>query len=151
MIVEGAHLVPGFQEGWEEEFKDGVLVPIVIKVGNEGLHRSHFHMRAVEARPTERYLESFDKIRRIQTFITEHAARHGVPVLDSYDLDSTLQELVGIVTAKALESAQLHGQLEGRSMMDRAPAPGGPPREMFPDKQKSRLRSWQALGFRRKA
>jgi 2-phosphoglycerate kinase len=151
MIVEGAHLVPGFQEGWEAEFKDGVLVPIVIKVGNEGLHRSHFHMRTVEARPTERYLESFDKIRRIQTFITEHAERHGVPVLDSYDLDSTLQELAGIVTAKALATAQLHGRFEERSVADRAPARGGLPGEIPADKQKSRLRSWQTLGFRRRA
>lgn len=151
MIVEGAHLVPGFQEGWETEFKDAVLVPIVIKVGNEGLHRSHFHMRAVEARPTERYLESFDKIRRIQTFITEHADRHGVPVLDSYDLDSTLQELVGIVTAKALESAQLHGQIKDRSVKVQTSTPDGVSREVPTEKQKSRLKSWQSLSFRRRA
>lgn len=146
IIVEGAHLVPGFLEGWEQEFKEAVLVPVVIKVGVESLHRSHFHMRAVDARPTERYLESFDKIRRIQSFVTEHAVRHGVPVLDSYDLDSTLQEIVNIVTAKALEVAQQRGEI------DRAPISGklGTPAPKTSNHSKTRLRTWQALGFKRK-
>lgn len=142
IIVEGAHVVPGFLEGWEEEFKEAVLVPVVIKVGDADLHLSHFHIRAIESRPTERYLASFDKIRRIQSYITELAVRHGVPVVETYDLDSTLQEIVSIVTAKALENAQGRGEITPGVTDD-----GGEP---VTNKQKSRLKSWQTMGFRRR-
>lgn len=145
IIVEGAHVVPGFLEGWQEEFKEGVLVPIVIKVGDEDLHRSHFHMRAMESRPTERYLAAFDKIRKIQSYITELAVRHGVPVVDSFDLDSTLQEIVTIVLAQALEGAQVRGDM---------PEESPTPKQLVPEvpaPKPARLRSWQVLGSRRKA
>lgn len=162
IIVEGAHVVPGFLEGWEEEFKEAVLVPIVITVSHRDLHRSHFHMRAMETRPTERYLSAFDKIRNIQSHITELAVRHGVPVVDSFDLDSTLQEIVSIVLAKALESAQVRAEIKAAPGSVKEPSPDeplesdgivkkSPAGKKTSLKQKSRLKSWQVIGTRRKA
>lgn len=107
MIIEGAHVVPGFLEGWEEEFKDAVLVPIVMSVGPEDLHRSHFHMRALETeRPEDRYLPSFEKIRVIQQHIVHLAEERQVPVVEAFDLDSTLQTIIQIVVEKALDPSQ---------------------------------------------
>src|ERR1051326_6283926 len=69
--VEGAHVVPGFLEGWEEEFDRAVLVPVVIAVSDVEMHRTHFAMRALEtrSRPRDRYLTHFDKIRALQSYI----------------------------------------------------------------------------------
>lgn len=106
IIVEGAHVVPGFLDGWEDEFKNCILVPIVMTVGDQDLHQTHFHMRALEtgSRPYDRYLSGFEKIRAIQGHINSLAAKRGIPVVEAFDLDSTLQEIIAIVVQKAFET-----------------------------------------------
>ena len=116
IIVEGAHVVPGFLEGWEEEFDQAVLVPVVIAVSDAEMHRSHFAMRALEtrSRPRDRYLGNFEKIRALQGYILSLAERAGAPVVEMFDLDSTLQQIAAIVVAKALEKAQVRTEVELR-------------------------------------
>lgn len=144
MIIEGAHVVPGFLEGWEEEFKGAVLVPIVMSVGPEDLHRSHFHLRALESdRPEDRYLPSFEKIRVIQSHITELAKERNVPVVEAFDLDSTLQRVTQIVVDKAINVADL-----------RVEAPGGCSPTSSPEARKHRqtkAKTWEVLGRRKNA
>lgn len=149
IIVEGAHVVPGFLEGWEQDFKEAVLVPIVITVTDEKLHRTHFHLRAMEtrARPDDRYLNSFDKIRAIQSYISQLAVQSGVPVVEMYDLDSTLREIVRIVGAKGLEKAQARGDIEPEGAASSEPAGED---ELLLKRRLSRLKSWEFLGGRRK-
>lgn len=108
IIVEGAHVVPGFLEGWEEEFAQAVLVPVVIAVSDAETHRTHFQLRALEAhaRPRERYLSHFDRIRALQAYIADQAERTGAPVVENVDLDSSLQRIAGIVVEKALQQVQ---------------------------------------------
>lgn len=108
IIVEGAHVVPGFLEGWEEEFAQAVLVPVVIAVSDTEMHRTHFQLRALEAhaRPRDRYLAHFDKIRALQSYIVKQAERSGTPVVEMFDLDASLQQVAAIVVGKALERAR---------------------------------------------
>ena len=61
LIIEGAHLVPGFVESpdWSPPWEDkAVVVHMVITVDDEDVHRSHFFLRAMESgqRNAERYL-----------------------------------------------------------------------------------------------
>lgn len=164
IIVEGAHVVPGFLEGWEEEFDQAVLVPVVIAVSDVEMHRSHFAMRALEtrSRPPDRYLANFEKIRALQSYIIGLAERAGAPVVEMFDLDSTLQQIAAIVVAKALEKAQARTQLDqqlaasGIEAGDGTPAePGaaggnGAPAGGRTSTRVPRLRSWELLGARRK-
>lgn len=143
LIVEGAHVVPGFLDGWEEEFKGALLVPIVVTVQDEDLHRSHFHMRALDhsSRPLDRYLDVFDKIRAIQSHINSLALQKGVPLVDAFDLDSTLQEIVSIVVTRALESAQ-HQHDTGDLVVN---VEGG----HHHGTRLSRLKQWESIRIRR--
>src|SRR5207248_1549285 len=70
LIIEGAHVVPGFLDGKQFEGQ-AVVVPMVVTVDDEELHRSHFAIRALETgnRPRERYLDFFDNIRKLQKYI----------------------------------------------------------------------------------
>jgi 2-phosphoglycerate kinase len=155
IIVEGAHVVPGFLEGWEEEFAQAVLVPVVLTVSDAEMHRTHFHLRAMEtrSRPRDRYLAHFEKIRALQTYIVEQAKRSGAPVVEMIDLDSTIQEVAEIVVTKALEQAQ------NRANLPIEPAAGSaePQTEVAPEIREGlkvarggRLKSWELLGARRK-
>ncbi|MEX2395338.1 MAG: 2-phosphoglycerate kinase [Actinomycetota bacterium] len=108
LIIEGAHLVPGFIDSpeWSPPWEDkAVVVPIVITVDDEDVHRSHFFLREMEAgqRNVERYLSHFENIRKIQKFIRTQAEQRGVPVIASYSLDSTLTAVIDHLVEKAVE------------------------------------------------
>ncbi|MEA2498022.1 MAG: 2-phosphoglycerate kinase [Actinomycetota bacterium] len=105
IILEGAHLVPGFLSSAEHE--QAVIVPLVVTVEDQDLHLSHFYARSREARlrPGDRYVENFKKIRRIQKYMISSALMRGVPTIEHYDLDATLSQIIDHVIRKALEAA----------------------------------------------
>ncbi|HVM33757.1 MAG TPA: hypothetical protein VM784_00225 [Actinomycetota bacterium] len=106
LIIEGAHLVPGFLQGIETD--QAVIVSLLVIVDDEDLHKSHFYLRSREARqrPSDRYLHAFKKIRRLQKYMMSSALMRGVPVVSHYDFDATLTQIIDHVITKALESAE---------------------------------------------
>ena len=108
VIIEGAHLVPGFLDVWT--FAERVVpVPLVVTVEDEELHRSHFAARSADssARPFGRYLTNFENIRRVQKYIKSQALSHGWPIVPSYNLDQTIGAVIDLVVEKATERAGL--------------------------------------------
>ena len=105
LILEGAHLVPGFLERSQFDGK-AVVVPLVVSVDAEELHRSHFLVRAhdVRNRPSDRYLDYFGNIRKQQEYVKSLAAEHGVPVVPSTNLDDTLTQVIDLVFSQAIEA-----------------------------------------------
>jgi 2-phosphoglycerate kinase len=105
LILEGAHLVPGFLD--YSRFKGkAVVVPLVVTVDETDVHRSHFLQRAREARnrPAERYLELFENIRKMQRYVKSLALQHGVPIVPSYNLDATLSQIIDLVVGQAIDA-----------------------------------------------
>jgi 2-phosphoglycerate kinase len=114
LILEGAHLVPGFIESppWAPPWEDkAVVAPIVITVDDEDVHRSHFFLRATEGgqRNVERYLAAFDNIRKVQKYIRAAAQQRGAPVISSYSLDATLAAVIDHVVEKTVERMRAAG------------------------------------------
>jgi 2-phosphoglycerate kinase len=106
VIIEGAHLVPGFLD--VGMFAERVVpVPLVVTVDDEELHRSHFAARSADSpsRPFERYLANFDNIRRVQRYIKSQALSHGWPIVPSYNLDQTIAAVIDLAVEKATERA----------------------------------------------
>ncbi len=103
LIVEGTHLVPGFLEGVEHEH--AVIVPLLVTVEDEELHRSHFYWRTRDSRqrPGDRYLNNFKAIRKLQKYMLSSATMRGVPVISHIDLDATLTNVIDHVIRKAFE------------------------------------------------
>ncbi len=113
LILEGAHLVPGFLETVDSA--DAVVVPLLVTIEDEQLHKSHFYQRGRDSRsrPEKRYLHAFKKIRRIQKYMTSSAMMRAVPIIPHYDLDATLSQIIDHVIAKALDAAERGAHLEG--------------------------------------
>lgn len=105
IIIEGAHLVPGFLESVESE--DAVIVPLLVTIEDEELHKSHFYLRAREprGRSGDRYLNAFKQIRKIQKYMINSAMMRKVPIVEHDDLDTTLSLIIDQVIQKALEAA----------------------------------------------
>jgi 2-phosphoglycerate kinase len=104
LIIEGAHLVPGFLQAVESD--RALIVSLLITVEDEQLHKSHFYRRGREAnaRSQEKYLSAFKKIRRIQRYMISSALMRGVPVIPHDDLDATLAQVLDHVITEALEA-----------------------------------------------
>jgi 2-phosphoglycerate kinase len=122
IIIEGAHLVPGFLSNVETSA--AVIVPLLVAVEDEDLHLSHFYVRSrdTRSRPSDRYVANFKKIRRIQKYMVSSALVRGVPTIEHYDLDQTLSQMIDHVIEKALEAGAEQGDLSGTdgSMLGRA-------------------------------
>jgi len=105
LILEGAHVVPGFLDFTRFKGK-AVVVPMVVTVDEIDVHRSHFLQRARESRnrPAERYLELFDNIRKMQRYVKSLALQHGVPIVPSYNLDATLSQIIDLVVGQAIDA-----------------------------------------------
>ena len=106
LIIEGAHVVPGFVD--PSRWQDRVLaVPLILTVEDDDAHRSHFAARAADhsGRAANRYLTEFENIRRVQRYIKSQALSHGVPVLPNYDFDRTLAAIIDLVMDRATERA----------------------------------------------
>jgi 2-phosphoglycerate kinase len=105
LIIEGAHVVPGFVDPFRYAGK-AIVVQLLVSVDDEDLHRSHFVIRGATtgSRPSERYLEFFDNIRRIQGYLMSMAEEHGVPVVQSYNLDTTLGDIIDLVVSEAVRN-----------------------------------------------
>ncbi|MGH9178526.1 MAG: hypothetical protein ACRD0N_08230 [Acidimicrobiales bacterium] len=103
LIVEGAHVVPGFLDQARFEGR-AVVVPVVVTVDDEEQHRGHFLTRAHEARhrPSERYLDFFENIRKQQKYVKSLALEHGVPIVPSNNLDATLARVIDLVFNQAV-------------------------------------------------
>jgi 2-phosphoglycerate kinase len=120
-IIEGAHVVPGFLDF--PRFEGEVLiVPLVVVVEDEDLHRNHFVARSADSslRPMERYVQGFESIRKVQKYIKSQALSHGWPVVPNYNLDQALSAVIDLVVEKATERATAPGgatvlELEGGS------------------------------------
>lgn len=115
MIIEGAHVVPGFLD--LESRRDRILsVPVIITVEDEDVHRSHFLARSTDHvhRPPARYLQGFDDIRRVQRYIKSQALSHGAPIIPNYNFDQSLAAVIDLVMERVTERAALVAEQSGK-------------------------------------
>lgn len=101
LIIEGAHIVPGFLN--LPGPLEALVAPVVITVDEDEIHRSHFMARAQDsrARQHDRYLRHLSDIRKIQQYVRQLAHEHDVAVVPSYGLDATVARVMELVVAAA--------------------------------------------------
>lgn len=107
IIIEGAHIVPGFIA--PEQFPEAFIVPLVIKVSDERMHKDHLYVRGVETqgtRPFQRYIKHFENIRKIQDYILHMSDITGVKTVECVDLDTTVSEVVEYIINSAYDMAR---------------------------------------------
>jgi 2-phosphoglycerate kinase len=107
LIVEGAHVVPGFLRFPPGD--EAIVAPVVITVDDPHTHRSHFVARAsdVRNRGEERYLDHFEDIRCIQEYVRALAIEHGVRVVSSCGLDATVALVMELVVSAATDAPHM--------------------------------------------
>lgn len=99
-IIEGAHVVPGYLSNMNEYSSKAIIQQIVISVPDKAIHKEHFTKRTVEtqgSRPMEKYIKHLDKILIIQKYIEKLAASENVRIIENYNLDSVVNEILELI------------------------------------------------------
>jgi 2-phosphoglycerate kinase len=98
LLLEGVHVLPSLLEKIPQD-ADAVVVPIMLAV----LKKNHL-MRHIKGRGTstpqrrsERYLENFEDIWQLQSFILSEADRARTPIVVNSDKETTIRELMRII------------------------------------------------------
>jgi 2-phosphoglycerate kinase len=101
MVLEGVHLVPGMMP---LEIEGALVVHTVLQVENEQVHRTRFHVRdqlTGGVRAMDKYLDQLYEIRQIQDYLVERAEKHGVPVIESSNVERATTAVLELVLASA--------------------------------------------------
>ena len=100
MVLEGVHLVPGLLP----TVRDGSLVRAwLLNIWADGAHALIFFARAGAgaARPMAKYLDRFDEIRRLQSYLVERAEREGVAVIENESANRATAAVAELVLSAA--------------------------------------------------
>ncbi len=90
LIVEGVHILPGYFKNHKNTFE------YIIDIPDQKIHRFRFYRREslTSLRPAARYLKYFVEIRDIRDFIVRKAKEKNVALINNYDVQEALIELV---------------------------------------------------------
>lgn len=98
LILEGVHMQPSFASNLRE-IDDAVVVPIELAVLKQKELRRRISGRGARAprRRARRYLDRFDAIWRLQSFLLSEADRFDVPIIANVDMDRAIEEIVLVI------------------------------------------------------
>jgi len=105
IVLEGVHLVPGMLP---KEIEGAMVVECVLAIDDAEAHASHFWIRDTDSegvRPYEKYLDAFEDIRLIQTYILGRARKHGVRVIENGNIEDAIGEVMELVLTAAQPAA----------------------------------------------
>ena len=105
LILEGVHIYPGLQKQLAEQ-QNMIVVPIILSVDKRKQLKRQLEGRGkrVSARRAERYLDSFEEIWALQSFLLNEAKQLGITVVENIDLQETIQAVMTEIADHLLEA-----------------------------------------------
>ena len=99
MVLEGVHLVPGLVP---LEIENAIVAQCILRISDETAHAQHFFSRdSGTQRPMAKYLDRFDSIRTLQSFLVERAERTGTPIVENETADIATRAVAELVLSAA--------------------------------------------------
>jgi len=98
LILEGVHVLPSLVDELPGD-TDALVVPIMLGVLKAKTLRGRIRGRGgkAPARRSARYLEAFDNIWRLQSYLLSEADRAGIPIVRNNDVDQVCVEVMKII------------------------------------------------------
>jgi 2-phosphoglycerate kinase len=100
LILEGVHIHPAFMEK-QGENNEAVVIPIMLGVLKRKQLQRRIHGRGTAAplRRGDRYLQHFDEIWRLQSYLLSEADHANIPIVANIDRDKVFREIMRITIA----------------------------------------------------
>ena len=101
LVLEGVHAHPAMLPGIAES-SDAIVIRVMLAVLKPRQLRRRIRGRGKKepGRRAKRYLEHFDSIWGLQSFMLSEADRMGVPIVPNEDVERTVQQLTGIIMSE---------------------------------------------------
>jgi len=99
LIIEGVHIHPALQKQIAES-SDAVVVPLIVAVLRKKRLRKRLIGRGqqVSSRRSERYLENFDHIWDLQSFLLDEADHYDIPIIENSDEEDAMRSVMHTIS-----------------------------------------------------
>ncbi len=104
ITVEGVHIFPALQKRLARQSDDAVVVPLLMAVLKRKQLRKQLQRRGLQVPPrgAERYLDHFDAIWELQSFLLSEADHHDIPIIPNVDLQETIRLVMETISEHLL-------------------------------------------------
>ena len=98
IILEGVHVQRALIEKLPSD-GDTIVIPLMLAVLNQQRLRNRFRGRGkeVDQRRAERYLENFDSIWGLQTYLLSEADRGHIPIIVNHDRQQVIRDIMTVI------------------------------------------------------
>ena len=112
VIIDGVHLISDMLD-LERYADDAFITPICLGLSGRDAFEDRFAQRASEApsRSVHRYMEHLDEILKIQDYLIETSAAHGIPVIATTSVESLTSEVAMVISEQLQEQEEIRKAL----------------------------------------
>jgi 2-phosphoglycerate kinase len=105
LVLEGVHIHPAFMQKLQKE-TDSIVVPIMVGLLKPKHLRQRIKMRSNNApdRGSEHYLQYFDEIWRLQSYLLSEADRAHIPIVVNENRDKAFSEIMRFTISRLAET-----------------------------------------------
>ncbi len=115
VIIDGVHLISDMLD-LDRYAGDAFITPICLELPGRDAFEDRFAQRASEApsRSAHRYMEHLEDILKIQDYLIEASAVHGIPVITTTSVESLTSEAAVVVSEQLQEQREIRKALAFR-------------------------------------
>ena len=112
VIIDGVHLISDMLD-LEGYAGDAFITPVCLELPGRDAFENRFAQRASEApsRSAHRYMEHLEDILKIQDYLIETSAAHGIPVITTTSVESLTSEVSMVVSEQLQEQEEIRKAL----------------------------------------
>ena len=112
VIIDGVHLISDMLD-LEGYAGDAFITPVCLELPGRDAFENRFAQRASEApsRSAHRYMEHLEDILKIQNYLIETSAAHGIPVITTTSVESLTSEVSMVVSEQLQEQEEIRKAL----------------------------------------
>jgi len=101
LIIEGVHLHPQMMSEIAQNY-DLLVIPVVLAVLKEKRLKKRLVGRGhiIQSRRSERYIQHFEHIWELQSFLLDEAETHDIPIIPNNDEEATVRSILQAVSAE---------------------------------------------------
>ncbi len=105
LVLEGVHIHPAFMEKLQKK-TDAVVIPVMLGLLKPKHLRQRIDMRSTNApdRGSKHYMQYFDEIWRLQSYLLSEADRANIPIVVNEDRDKVFSEIMRLTIATLAKS-----------------------------------------------
>ena len=112
VIIDGVHLISDMLD-LERYAGDAFITPICLGLSGRDAFEDRFAQRASEApsRSAHRYMDHLEEILKIQDYLIETSAAHGIPVIATTSVESLTSEVAMVISEQLQEQEEIRKAL----------------------------------------